>query len=490
MKLIKRFSLIFFAVIILCAFVPIQAFAVDPVVFSEAETLGATIVDLYGAYNNTSLAYQEMTSSGALTEVITLYQNYSSNASDPYTLAAIGVAAAAAGAIAVIYDAVTGQGYVQLYQEQYISSMDGYWDYQLTDAGLVRDSISGLFSWTLDQNNQVLPALIYQISNSSINGIPLGSFGSNYSLDYYYNNDFRYSSVITISSTSSSPGGVFFIRSSNDPDVYSRYEIFQAASYQPWKFYEVRSNSTINDYDYNTSFNLGSLTYSGGGTFTINNNSYGGSQRNFDNGSIPIYIGDTSDLTSVFGAITNNTTIQSSTSSVSAEPSIYIGDPLQNPLEISIPDPAGTDYDPQPVRITTTIPWDPDWGNPFPDGVSTPEPGVPYSITDPEILNNAVPDIWNSIVADGVEIQDAPEPVNPGPTPSEVYVPFLPITLPSFDFSLSGIWHYVTAWVASLGAWFTMVFSIWAALPYAIVVPVYATAVIVIVLGVYKRFFM
>ena len=109
MKLLKRSLIIVCCVVLLSVPVAVNCFAVDPVVFTEAETLGATIVDLYGVYNNTSLAYESIAPSGALTEIVTLYQDYSSSASDPYTLAAIGAAAAAAGAIAVIYDAVTGQ---------------------------------------------------------------------------------------------------------------------------------------------------------------------------------------------------------------------------------------------------------------------------------------------------------------------------------------------------------------------------------------------
>lgn len=50
------------------------------------------------------------------------------------------------------------------------------------------------------------------------------------------------------------------------------------------------------------------------------------------------------------------------------------------------------------------------------------------------------------------------------------------------------IWHYVVAWVGSLGAWLSTMFTIWSGLPASMVVPVYATAVIVIVLGMLKRF--
>lgn len=163
---------------------------------------------------------------------------------------------------------------------------------------------------------------------------------------------------------------------------------------------------------------------------------------------------------------------------------------MQNPEVIEYPNPASPDYVPRPVTIQTDVEWDPDWG---PDPVSNPTPGVPYPITDASTLNNLVPDLWSQIVSDSVSVespQPDPAPDDPGVSPSEVFIPLLPVTLPDFHFSLSGIWHYVVTWVRSLGAWFTTMFTVWNSLPYAMVVPVYATAVIVIVLGVYKRFFM
>lgn len=56
--------------------------------------------------------------------------------------------------------------------------------------------------------------------------------------------------------------------------------------------------------------------------------------------------------------------------------------------------------------------------------------------------------------------------------------------------SFASIWHYVIAWVGSLGPWLSTMFIIWSGLPYAMVLPVYATAAIVVVIGIYRRFFM
>ena len=123
-----------------------------------------------------------------------------------------------------------------------------------------------------------------------------------------------------------------------------------------------------------------------------------------------------------------------------------------------------------------------------------------------------IDDLWDKIVTEIVSVDD-PQPIptpqpdphpdpNPDPDPDPdpedpnpddpsngiFHAPLLPF-LPNFNFNLSSIWHYVVEWVSSLGSWFSLTFSIWRSLPYAMVVPVYATAVVVIVLGVYKRFF-
>lgn len=52
----------------------------------------------------------------------------------------------------------------------------------------------------------------------------------------------------------------------------------------------------------------------------------------------------------------------------------------------------------------------------------------------------------------------------------------------------SSIWHYVIEFVGTLGAGLALFGSIWSTLPYALVVPIYASAVVVIVVTVYKRY--
>lgn len=56
-------------------------------------------------------------------------------------------------------------------------------------------------------------------------------------------------------------------------------------------------------------------------------------------------------------------------------------------------------------------------------------------------------------------------------------------------FGFSGIWHYVVTWVGSMAAGAAVIWSVWNGLPSAMIIPVYATAVIVIVVGLWRRFF-
>ena len=188
---------------------PTFAFA-DVVEFTEAAKLGATIVDLYGAANNTSLAYEAVSDGSAFTVIETLYQDYSTSASDPYTLAAIGAAAAAAGTIAVVYDAITGKGYVQLYQTQYVESLDGFWDYTLSDLGLLRNN-DGFFEWCLDANDNVVPLYLYEPY------APLPKLASGLTKQQYYEGSIP---AYTVSSGSSIRYYRVCANGSNAPDMY------------------------------------------------------------------------------------------------------------------------------------------------------------------------------------------------------------------------------------------------------------------------------
>lgn len=135
---------------------------------------------------------------------------------------------------------------------------------------------------------------------------------------------------------------------------------------------------------------------------------------------------------------------------------------------ISIPDVTSQDYVAEPVETVIGIPWD-------------------DLYADQDAIELVAPLVAEQAVGGTLELVE--EMTAPIP-PTDVQIPFLPVNLPSFALGLSGIWHYVREWVGSLRSFMGVLFGIWNGLPYAMIVPVWASAVIVIVLGIYKRFFM
>lgn len=132
-------------------------------------------------------------------------------------------------------------------------------------------------------------------------------------------------------------------------------------------------------------------------------------------------------------------------------------------------------------------------------------PGDVYipDVTDEIYVPDAIPGTWDipynpeyvnditKALADVAELvkvnKNVLEVVDDNPDP--VIAPYVPFTnIPSFNFDFSGIWHYVTSWVSSLGSGLGFISSIWSNIPYAMVVPVYAAVVVVIVTSIFKRF--
>lgn len=134
------------------------------------------------------------------------------------------------------------------------------------------------------------------------------------------------------------------------------------------------------------------------------------------------------------------------------------------PGDVYVPNPAVDGYLPAPMTGTLNI---------------------PYNQTLDGDLDKLVDMIQQLVLENSDVLEDeAPAPTDP------IYSPLLPFELPSFNFNLSGIWHYVVEWVQSISAGAAQIFAVWSYLPYAMVVPIYASIVVVVVLGVYKRFFM
>lgn len=134
--------------------------------------------------------------------------------------------------------------------------------------------------------------------------------------------------------------------------------------------------------------------------------------------------------------------------------------------DVYIPDVTAEGYQPDVLTGTWNIPW-----------------------------QDSFADSLDDVLAKLKELVNANEPVLEldVTAPDPVVIPFLPPSgiddLPSFDFNLSGIWHYVVDWVGSIGSGFSLISSAWSALPYAMVIPIYASSVVVIVVGVWRRFF-
>lgn len=127
---------------------------------------------------------------------------------------------------------------------------------------------------------------------------------------------------------------------------------------------------------------------------------------------------------------------------------------------VDIPDTDDEDYLPAPLPV----PWN-----------------VPYNESLDTVIDSAIDQILEN------ELEAVEERVDPAPAET-VMAPFLPFDLPSFNFSLSGIWYYVVRWVSSIGSGVALLFNVFGNIPPAMFYPVFGSAVVVIVIGVWKRF--
>lgn len=370
---------------------------------------------------------------------------------------------------------VYGDTYSQLIiNETTARSLDVFWDWLLQKAGLQRGN-DGLFH--IPSDFSPVP-----VNSESFTHVPeLTLYGPISNGDTFYLSSGQYPAVI---------------RNLNSSDVYYYFWGNSATNLIILGFVSPSSSAHFElysqQYSINDSYNSASaLTYGTGNSYapfdpalytvtSRNNWSYYGNVvvsywSQYQN---PIPAG-------IISSPDSEATVSVSVSGPSAESGIIL-----------LPDPSDPEYEPQPVTIPTVIPYPPEYA-PLPVPVPDPITGdFPENAPDPEEVAEALAEplvqgaIDGEIVSENPELNPEPEPGPEPDAPVEVITPFLPVVFPSFNFSLSGIWHYVVEWVGTLGSWFSMVFTIWSHLPYAIVIPVYATAVVVIVLGVYKRFFM
>lgn len=65
-------------------------------------------------------------------------------------------------------------------------------------------------------------------------------------------------------------------------------------------------------------------------------------------------------------------------------------------------------------------------------------------------------------------------------------IDLLPVITNGFNFP--NIWHYVTEWIGVISSYVSTCLTVWSYLPYGLVVPVYASIVLIIVFGLYRKF--
>lgn len=455
MSTIKRITVFIFAALILAANLPLCASAVDPVSAATMANAMAQAVTAYGASQGVSMTFDVTDTDGIGEGVHELWDQFIEDVSDPNT---------------PTYDSLAVTMWSNLYSKignnlginisaSVMPYIDSFWNWLLSGPAEMTKVDNEYFEWTVNQGGTVSPIIVLTSGPFDNQPIPVSttqqwpeitnfyliqitSNGNDYVLDgvYSYANG-RSIYVCTIGNDY----GLLLISQSSD--AVGMIVSVWASTNRGHNIQSSLSSSSGNlyySYAYNYKYPNATCPH-----YASVNDALNGVQDYFDNPSNYI------------------------DSSICVQP--YIGDVA--PQDVYIPDTTDVNYQPVDVAIPLDIPWD---NTLFGDGSGT--------LTNAQ--SEAAVDAADSAITDSFEktltIIDTATP--PAPEPGEVYIPFLPVTLPSFNFNFSGIWHYVVEWIASLGAWFTMVLTVWANLPYAITVPVYASLVILIVLGVYRRF--
>lgn len=463
MNTIKRITVICFAVLVLAANLPLCASAVDPVSAATMANAMAQAITAYGASQGVSMTFDVTDTAGIGEGVHELWDQFKEEVNDPNT---------------PTYDSLAVTMWSNLYSKignnlginisaSEMPYIDAFWNWILAGPAEMTKVDNQYYEWTINQNNTVDPITVITIG--PIPNQPFPYIDNNATDSYKYNNspliyEFSYVDENNITKVSTT----HLYNTSVQGQVYAFMVGLQMyccstinAPYRTITYVTV-SNS------YNSPSSV-QLRYTDPDTgLRYYNNQLG-------SGTGTYYIPSFSTSAEGFAYIKSIIDGDTVGSSLSVRP--YIGD--TTPQDIYIPDNDDVNYTPVDVAVPLDIPWD---NTLFGDG-----DGV---LTDAQ--SEAAAHAADSAITDSLEktltIADTENPDLPAQ--NEVYIPLLPVNLPSFNFSLSGIWHYVVSWVQSLGAWLSLMFKTWAILPSAITIPVYATAVIVIVLGVYKRFFM
>lgn len=461
MKYLKRYSLILFAVVILAAAVPVQAFAVDPVSAAVISNAFAQAVAAYGASNGVAMTFDVSNTDGIGEGVHELWKNFREDnldADDYDTLAAALFPHLYYKAASAVAGAASAYSVGVKITSEYAEEFDNFYNWLLSGPAEMVKVDNQYFEFQQAQiGEEANPIITY--STSTFLPLPIMS---NPSIDMATFNNMK----LLVDGSSD----IAFSSNNSDVYVFGYSTSVSFVSFSPFTVsYLYRwSNGSL-------STNLNTCSCNSPYTTIIDGVSYNYYFSEVvvyklqDNYTLyfPIYSNSSDGVSAIISSVSDPDTI-----GVQAYADSGIAD---------IPDTADPNYDAlQRARdIPLNIPWD---DTLYGDGTGTLSDAQSGTIAN---------DVSLAIETDRVvELAEEAEAVQPAPAPSEVILPFIPVTLPHFDFSLSGIWHYVREWVSSLGAWLSTMFAVWNNLPWAMVVPVYASLVIVIVLGLYKRFFM
>lgn len=433
---------------------PVSSLAVDPVSAATMANAFAQAITAYGASQGVSMTFDVANTEGIGEGVHELWDQYASDM-EQSNVTVSDYTNLAASVFPTLWKKTFDYVTVSL-DAAAVGEIDGFWNWLLSGPAEMTKVDNQYYEWSIDQQTgTVLPINVYYDNYASINGYPVYTLPHTVQFNTFYTN------------FDVTQGSAYFITYSNESGRYSTV------------FFNPTSSFTCEFQKYNNSNNspIGNLE-----TYT-SSSSYGYQALITDWGIIqsgqdaPLYIGQYSSprLSDIFGTTGANASVDSGTNDISVQP--YVGDAV--PQNVYIPDNTDVNYNPVAQEIPLDILWD--------DALYGDGTGI---LTDAqsEAITQAADLAISDNLAKTLELADTDSPSNP--SPNEVYIPLLPVNLPSFNFSLSGIWHYVVSWVQSLGSWMSLMFQTWAVLPSAITIPVYATAVIVIVLGVYKRFFM
>lgn len=456
MKIVRQIVTIIAVVCIILANVALPASAVDPVSTATMANALAQAITAYGASHGVSMTFDVANTNGIGEGMHKLWNDFKTYVNDNNV---------------PTYDSLANTMWASIYtkignfvginiNDTEIPFIDAFWDWLLTGPAEMTKVDNEYFQFA---NSTPIVVLT---TNGWIN-VPLTSnnatslFSDGLILTTPRLSTTYYSVAVGCPSTSSL--WVFAYPTSTNQISFVVCSTSQNAVYYRGDN-ETPNNLYFNQDSTNTSYN--SYSFYTGSFWTR----FDKSRQTIN---CPYYETEVDGLVAYQNAVTNG--YINNSDQIAVRP--YIGDTV--PQDVYIPDNEDVNYTPLPYVGGLDIPWD---DTLFGDGTDT--------LTDAqsESISGVIDDSIVNSLEKTLTLADTENPDIPAP--NEVYIPFLPVALPNFNFSLSGIWYYVREWISSLSAWFTMVLTVWSNLPYAMVVPVYATMVVLIVLGVYKRFFM